>query len=159
MLKNKVFLFLCLVFISLRAFAFELPWQIKDYKNFNECLDATPKFDAQLRFLHLVCGRVYTSEKKLSSETRKFLLCTRQKVLKEKSRKDSRAAIFKCADDYPPKSNKWPLALAQDFFPTNDELAETRASERAGQRMHEMMMRDLMRPTDCIVTSMMVSCY
>lgn len=122
-------------------------------------MDMIPKTESHQQFAQATCARVYVSSKELSRETRKFILCARENVLKTDDRKSARRTIFSCAEKYPPKRKQFPLDLARYYFPTNEELAEIAASERASQRSREMLLRELSSPSNCHVVEDTITCF
>jgi hypothetical protein len=158
--SNRLILSLIYVAMSTSVHAFDFPWSPKEYKTYNECMNVSPKTLHHKEFLDEACTRLFIG-KPLSAEARKFLLCTRGRVLKTASIADARKEIFDCASSYPPKNKEMPLNIAAYFFPTPEELSERRAAEaqeRAIMQRQDMLRQELMRPDSCTLTGGVISC-
>jgi hypothetical protein len=157
--KKRLILGLIYIAISTPVVAFEFPWSLKEYKTYNECMNASPKTLQHKEFLDDTCTRFFFG-KPLSEETRKFLLCTRGQVLKTDTVTNARKAIFDCASSYPPKKKETALNFATYYFPTPEELSERRAAEaqdREISRKQDALRQQLMQPI-CTFTGDILSC-
>lgn len=157
--RNRLILgFICFA-ISSQVKSFEFPWSLKEYKTYNQCMNASPKTLQHKEFLDDTCTRLFFG-KPLSEETRKFLLCTRGQVLKTDTVINARKAIFDCASSYPPKKKETALNISIHYFPTPEELSERRAAEaqdREVSRKQDALRQQLMQPI-CTFTGDVLSC-
>ena len=159
--RNRLILGLLYFAISSQVNSFEFPWDLKEYKTYNDCMNVSPKTLQHKEFLDANCTRLFSGNP-LSKETKKFMLCTRAQVMKTDSIQSARKEIFSCGSSYPPKKKEMPLNIAAYFFPTPEELSERRAAEaqeRATIQRQDMLRQELMRPDSCTLTGGVISCF
>ena len=159
LIRNRLILCLIYVAISTPVDAFEFPWSPKEYKTYNQCMQADPRTLQHKEFLDDTCTRLFFG-KPLSEETRKFLICTRGQVLKTATVTGARKEIFNCASSYPPKKKETALNVAAYYFPTSEELSDRRAAEaqdREISRKQDALRQQLMQPI-CTFTGDILSC-
>lgn len=131
--------------------AFDFSWGQKEYKNEAECLNANPQTRWHETFLDAVCDRLFYSQKPMTTKTKSYYTCLRNKVIKTSTRAAARKEIFSCAESYPPMKSTTPLNLAVRFFPTDEELAESRAYQQRSAPPPPSLM-------DCMIVGDMIHC-
>ena len=134
------------------VYGFDLPWGQKEYKNEAECLNVNPQTKWHEVFLEAVCNKLFYSQKPITTKTKAYYTCLRNRVFKTTTRASARREIFSCAESYPPMANTTPLSLATRFFPTDEELAEEREYRR------RMAPPPPPRPMDCMAIGDMLHC-